>query len=169
MISIYDIRSKANEFDIPVEWAIQRRIIHLKSQMKECANMIDYFISYEGTEMNEQVAMAMAKIENDKFLVLAKEVRVLAIAMRKANAPIPDDHVTDEMIQRAKVYPIDKLIDFHKGAAIAWCHDDRNPSLTWDRKRNRAKCWPCDKSFDPIQVLRDRDGLSFQEAVRRLQ
>jgi hypothetical protein len=169
MISIYDIEKKAKEFDVPIEWAIQRRIVHLKSQMKECANMIDYFLSYEGTEMNEQVAGEMAKIENDKFLTLAKEVRVLALAMRKTTKKPPDDHITEEMIAIAKAHPIDKIVCFHNGAAIAWCHDDRNPSLTWDKKRNRAKCWPCDKSFDPIQVLRERDGLSFHQAVRQLQ
>lgn len=71
-------------------------------------------------------------------------------------------------VESARAYPIEELIDFTRGKATAWCHCDKTPSLTLDRKRNRAKCWPCDKSFDPIAVLMERDGMGFVQAVKFL-
>jgi len=77
--------------------------------------------------------------------------------------------ITDEQIAIAKEYPIEQLIEFRNGKATAWCHDDRTPSLSHYRKANRAKCWPCDKSYNPIDVLMERDGMTFIDAVRALQ
>ena len=90
--------------------------------------------------------------------------------VRKAwwKPPEFDDDFTQDQIQQAREYPIDQLIDFRKGRAYAWCHDDRNPSLTHNRKHNRAHCFACAKSFNPIDVLMNRDGRRFDEAVKEL-
>ena len=75
--------------------------------------------------------------------------------------------ITDEMVQRAREYPIEQLIDFQRnGVAPAFCHPDKNPSLSWDRKRNRARCFVCDMGFDSIGVLMKRDSYSFVDAVK---
>ena len=76
------------------------------------------------------------------------------------------DSITDTDIQIAKEYPIEEVIEFHHGKAIAFCHDDKTPSLV--KRKNRAICYPCNKSFNAIDVLIYRDGLSFIEAVKRL-
>lgn len=68
-------------------------------------------------------------------------------------------------IERAKEYPIESLIDFKNGWAVAWCHQDKRPSLSLNRKTNRARCWPCGKTYNPIDVLMSRDNFSFVEAV----
>lgn len=79
------------------------------------------------------------------------------------------DDITDHDIEAARNYPIDQLISFDRaGKAIAFCHEDRNPSLSWLKKWNKAKCWPCDKTFDSIAVLMERDGYSFVDAVKQL-
>ena len=80
------------------------------------------------------------------------------------------DTITEYEIQKAKQYPINQLIEFDRqGKAIAWCHNDKRPSLMWNKKNNTAKCYPCGKTFDAIEVLRERDGIKFLDAVRRLQ
>ena len=77
--------------------------------------------------------------------------------------------ITDDMVARAKDYPITELIDFDRtGSAVAFCHPDQKPSLKLWKGKNKASCFPCDKKFDPIDILMVRDGLSFQDAVRRL-
>ena len=77
--------------------------------------------------------------------------------------------LTLEQIDAARHYPIERLISFDRsGRATAFCHPDRNPSLTWFKKRNRATCFPCWKSYGPIDVLIERDHFSFNEAVRSL-
>lgn len=78
--------------------------------------------------------------------------------------------VTDEMIERAREFSVcDLILEFPKGRAKAWCHDDRNPSLYYGSKKGVAVCPVCNKSFDAIGILMERDGFSFSEAVRQLQ
>ena len=79
------------------------------------------------------------------------------------------DKITDEMIESAKLYPIDKLIKFTQGKAFAFCHDDKTPSLTLNLQRNKCRCYVCGKSFSTIDILVERDNKSFIEAVKELQ
>lgn len=76
--------------------------------------------------------------------------------------------ITDEMIQQAREYPITELIEFTRGKALAFCHEDKTPSLSYHKAANRAHCFPCNKSFDAIGVLMERDKMSFTSAVRYL-
>jgi len=78
----------------------------------------------------------------------------------------PPDSITDTDIQIAKEYPIEEVIEFYRGKALAFCHEDKTPSLV--KRKNRAICYPCNKSFNAIDVLIYRDGYSFVEAVKRL-
>lgn len=81
----------------------------------------------------------------------------------------PKDGITDEMIERARDVPIETLIEFDRnGKALAWCHDDKTPSLTWFKKGNRATCFVCDRRWNSIDICMDRDGLSFAQAVKQL-
>lgn len=76
--------------------------------------------------------------------------------------------ITEDMIARAREYPIESLIDFQRGVSYAFCHDDRRPSLSLYRPKNNCRCFVCNKSFNPIDVLMIRDGMSFADAVRSL-
>ena len=79
------------------------------------------------------------------------------------------ESITDEDIERAKEYPVENLIELDsRGKAIAWCHDDKNASMTLWKGKNRVRCWACSKTYNPIDILVERDGLSFIEAVKRL-
>ena len=72
------------------------------------------------------------------------------------------------MIQQARSYPIECLIEFINGKAKAFCHDDKTPSLSKHPKHNYCRCFVCNKSFDPIAIKMERDSLTFNEAVRSL-
>lgn len=77
--------------------------------------------------------------------------------------------ITDDDIEKAKQYPIEKLIESRKGnRCIAFCHDSDSYSMGINTKSNRLHCFVCNKSFNPIDVLVMRDGYTFIEAVRRL-
>lgn len=78
--------------------------------------------------------------------------------------------ITDEMVERAREFSVCDLIpEFPRGRAVAWCHDDHNPSLYYGSRKQVAICPVCNKTFDAIDILMGRDGLSFTEAVRQLQ
>ena len=47
-------------------------------------------------------------------------------------------------------------------------HNDTNPSLTIDTRKNTYRCYSCGASGDAIQFLMELDGISFKEAVLQL-
>jgi hypothetical protein len=53
--------------------------------------------------------------------------------------------------------------------ATAWCHEDRKPSLYYGDRTKRMVCPVCDKKFSALDVLIERDGYSFIDAVKALQ
>jgi DNA primase len=76
--------------------------------------------------------------------------------------------ITEDQIQSARDYPIEQVVEFHRGVALAFCHADTRPSLTWYKAGNRATCFPCGKSFNALDVLIERDGFNFIDAVKQL-
>jgi hypothetical protein len=80
----------------------------------------------------------------------------------------PINDIDDARIERARDYPLEKLIDFKNGVALAFCHQDNSPSLSLHRKANRARCFVCDKSFNSVDVMMEVFGFSFIDAVKAL-
>ena len=87
---------------------------------------------------------------------------ILSLDKKEAN------DITDAQLEIARNTPVETLIEFVNGKAKAFCHDDSRPSLTHWKQGNRAVCWPCNKNFDPIAILMERDGMSFKRAVKTL-
>ena len=70
------------------------------------------------------------------------------------------------MIQRAKEYPIDRLLEIKKGKALCISHAEKNPSMNC--KNNFAYCHACGYTGDVIDIYMRLNNVSFIEAVRRL-
>ncbi len=78
------------------------------------------------------------------------------------------DKITPEMIEKAKAFPIEQLVEVNKqGFTKCFEHNDKKPSVYC--KKNFLHCFVCNKSWDTIAVLVERDGISFKEAVLKLQ
>lgn len=73
--------------------------------------------------------------------------------------------ISDEMIQRAKEYPIGNLLEINK-AGFATCinHDDKKPSMY--TKNNYAYCFSCGYHADTIGVIMKLHNLDFVSAVK---
>lgn len=82
---------------------------------------------------------------------------------------VDSNGVTDEMIDAARNHPITNLIDFSRGNAVAFCHEDKRPSMFHAKRIGKAACPVCNKYFNAVDVLIERDGYSFIDAVRALQ
>lgn len=93
---------------------------------------------------------------------LEREVNFIVKDSRETNGKI-----TSEMIERAKEFPIENLIEVNRGK-VALCpfHDDHNPSMSI--KNNRFYCFGCSQKGDVIEFVMRRDGFSFREAVKFL-
>jgi len=77
--------------------------------------------------------------------------------------------ITEADIEKARNYPVDALVEFNSmGRALAWCHSDSEPSLSFWKGHNSCRCFVCGKSFDSIAILMERDKMSFINAVKQL-
>lgn len=88
------------------------------------------------------------------------------IGLRRTLEGKETDRITDEMIERAKNYPIADLIEVRNRQARCPFHEDKTASM--HQYGNRLHCFSCNKSWDTIGLVMDRDGLPFRAAIRRL-
>ena len=102
--------------------------------------------------------------ENDKFNNLSKKIREINSALYQPK--IKEGKITDQMIQKAKEYPIINLIENRKGMALCPFHDDKRPSL--NLKNNFAYCHSCGYTADTIKLYQDLNNCSFSESVKYL-
>lgn len=78
--------------------------------------------------------------------------------------------ITQEQIQRAKDYPFENLIRFNRaGFTKCFAHEEKTPSLHFQKEKNKLHCFGCGKNWDTISYLREVRGLSFKDAVKQLQ
>ena len=151
LLTLYKIRAMADEFKIPDRIAVKMRIRYLLGELNALSCYLD------------------GEIDTPPELDYNEILDELNSYHRFLKNPKPSrSEITEEMIQEARNVPVETLIEFTKGKARAWCHEDSNPSLTHDRKHNRAHCFPCSKSFNTIDILIERDGMTFTQAVRTL-
>jgi hypothetical protein len=121
-------------------------------------------IRYLLEQIDEESCCWFTQEANEKMM---DEVLYIIKNMWRDFEPKKND-ITDEDIESARNYPIENLIAFRNGKSAAWCHTDKQPSLTHWKKANKARCFPCDKTYDPISVLMERDGYNFIDAVKAL-
>jgi len=76
----------------------------------------------------------------------------------------------EQKIQQAKQVPLTLLfgVDSWKNPLCCPIHQERTPSLRLYEKTNTWHCFGCHKGRDSIDLLVQRDGLSFVEAVSQL-
>ncbi len=149
----WQIKKHAEEFGIYLKAACEMRIRYL-------LQVIDLWPGYieNGGKVPE-----LGEWEAFDQLTAIKQFEA------RQKRPLREDRITEEMIQAAKDTPIESLITFDRtGKALAFCHADKSPSLSWNRKGNKAHCFPCGKSFNAVDVLIHRDGMTFIDAVKEL-
>lgn len=103
------------------------------------------------------------KIYLQETLSISRELeRMLLRKMERRNIAVGD-------LDRARQYPIDEIIQFkHDFAKCLW-HNEKTGSLHMIKDRNIAYCHgACGKAYDSIDAARKVWGLSFCEAVTKL-
>lgn len=162
-LSVFSIRHAAAEMGVSYPDALFMRLKFVRQQMFMEIRDLD---SVQGITTDSDEIIFWTAWNN--VIDLAHEQQALVNALRYRNAP-ERNQITPGMIETARSYPIDQIVTFDRlGRATAFCHDDARPSLSWDRKHNRAHCFPCGRSFNAIDVLVCRDGMSFCDAVTQL-
>lgn len=161
-------RPKYEMPEVDAQWARERRTQYL---MEKVAMMKDDLIS-----SRYKVAQAV-QIEDDFAEVIEQEgVNKILESLRRATAELeylhaPKDadsrQVSKEMIDRARAYPLENLVETSKGMMLCPLHEDKTPSFLV--KNGYGYCFSCRGSLDSIGYLMKVKGLSFPESVRKLQ
>ena len=153
---------EAEEMGVTTQYAVNCRRRFLTEELERIDLELAWYEDYEGAPDSEYFALTqVSQLGEDK-------ARIHAELRRLKKVTLPQTGITDEDIDRARESNITSVIEFTKGKAIAFCHEDRNPSMYHATRLNLAICPVCDKKFDAIGVLMQRDGYSFQSAVRQL-
>lgn len=152
-MSYYNTIKIANEMGIPVRQAISKRKSYLLSLIKE-----------EKKTFNEQKDALNACFIWNQIRKMYKEITYLEQFKERDSTY----EINDKRIEQANNFPVDSLIEFKNGRCEAFCHESDSYSMSHNIKANRAHCFVCNKSFSPIDILMQRDGLTFIEAVKQL-
>lgn len=178
---ISELTKVATEMEVSLEYAISCRKRYLTVHLWEIDRQMEEIVAdtfkcqFEDKcdcrcrppcRMGLSVAL-FARLKAKREAV-HRELRAIEKTLAVGHLLTPG-RITDEMIARAREYPVDRLVEFHRGRALAWCHNDRTPSLYHGTRKNVAVCPVCNRTFNPIDILVERDGLAFIEAVKGLQ
>jgi len=159
-----DIIDLAQKFEFGPKWACACYAGFLKDKIlekKDFVSSVSRKFLFAKSDIDEEFIRLMVKeAENEIDRMEASVKRVMDFSVEK--------EITDNMIEAARDYPIDRLIDFKRRRAIAFCHNSDSFSMSHMVNANMAHCFVCNKSFNPIDVLMERDGMTFMQAVKHL-
>lgn len=173
MIRVYQYKKFAEEHGIPMKEAMSEWKQYARARLEEIKMDVAMLLAEadEADDVNSEVyAIWAVDLISERDIIRKDWYRANDIANPKPQTRDRKEVITDDMIWRAKnEVPIESVIEFNReGKALAFCHGDTKPSLSWDRKRNRAHCFVCPQDFNPVDVLMKRDNFTFVEAVKYL-
>lgn len=152
------------------EWKLNEQIKSVKQDMSE--RIKKHFDRPENDGFyppkNNESLEWIKEIGRNELLNLERRLRKIIIDRKFRGRPSIDGIITPEMIERARSYPINQLMEINKqGFTKCFNHNDKKPSAYC--KKNFSHCFVCRRSWDTIAVLMERDGMSFKDAVNKLQ
>lgn len=84
------------------------------------------------------------------------------------NRVAQEGDITDEMVEQARAVDTGTLVKFVHGRTVGFCHDGDNPTAFVRLPSGKAYCHVCCKTFNAVDILVQRDGYKFPDAVRYL-
>jgi len=106
-------------------------------------------------------------IMQEYYLEKADEIKRKS-KMKEIKQNVPDSAGLDT--ERAKKVPIDKIIDFNSQgfAKSVWNQGEEDPSMKYYPEENRVYCFSAGKGGDAIEVVKQKYGVDFKQAVKML-
>lgn len=148
-----------------------KRLIFLYDRMSEIKLMVSEYAS----KYAQSISADKPYLERHGLSIRVKELQADYQKMsRKFDQIIGADamrgnggKITDEMVRRAREYPIEQLVEVNKkGFALCVNHIDTKPSMFC--RKNYAYCFSCGYKGDVLDVAMKVRGASFVEVVRDL-
>ncbi len=156
-------RLDAEMMGVDLKWAFERRKLFLENIISCVKNQRQELISFVAGSSPLDRGVIKKNIDSSKKIIekYEKEIRLLKPVQSK-------NGITDEMIQKAKQYPISELITTPVIGNVTNCisHEDKNPSM--NIKNNWAFCYVCRFRWDSIAIYMHLNGVDFKTAVKDL-
>jgi hypothetical protein len=143
------------------EWAFERRNEFLSGDIKNKNDEIsDILLSCAETKDDTLDLFIENEIDNRK--------KIINKYKGELKHKWDNGKITDEMIENARNYPIEQIIEVNeKGFAICPFHDDKNPSAFC--KNNYLHCFSCGENADVIKLYMHLNNTNFIQSVKELQ
>lgn len=142
---------------------VMKNVKELRDEMKDFAKECERRRREELIEITESAKKKLADMmthygDIEKKKELLENVKYLEKVL--------DSKITPDNIQRAKEYPLEKLLEIKNGMARCIDHDDTRPSMNC--KNGFVYCHTCGYHGDAIDVYRKINNIGFTEAVKVL-
>ena len=156
------------------DYCRERRIEFLEGQRNKLIKEIDQiYKNYQESiekDVNSCLRRAVLAIMNPQHL--ERKLKSVGIELHILKNPGKKEEfrkLTSQDIAKASNVPFENLIRFNK-AGFAFCpfHNEKTPSFHLIKGSNYAYCFGCGWKGDPINFLMERDGISFYQAVKKL-
>ena len=156
----FNVRLEAKALDANFEWAMERRRTYLADVIKSIRESMTNLLAANlaGASELERVLIKGCLTSSSKII---DKLELQSKVFKAENK----NGITDEMIQKAKDYPITILLPdtVHKNFTRCISHEDRHPSM--GIKNNRVRCFVCGFGGDSIDVYQLLNNANFRQAV----
>ena len=161
-------RDQGQRPEVDQKWAAERR----KEYLTGHASNLKRNLTAARIELGraalafDQFSEALWKTSVESFEI---EIRKTEAELRRLVMPaLADGQLTEDMIARAKAYPMKKLLNTDKDMVACPFHgDDRHPSASI--KKGFFYCFSCGVSVDAIGYLMRTTGIQYKDAILKLQ
>ena len=164
-MSYQKVKEKANDFEIPLTWALEKRRGYLREIVERNERAVMESIKELAGSDDLYRALLNRRIVDD-----SKVIRNAEFELKKLNPNwIPKKNgLDDEMIERAREYPVKSLLPNPVKHNMTLCpfHDDHSPSMHVNS--NFVYCFSCNKGWNSIDFVMASKGYDFKEAVKYL-
>lgn len=135
--------------EVDLEWTLDCRKRFLDQELRKLS-----MLKYQG-KATEEMVKDLDKIKRE-------------IIWRSKPLEKQKTAVTDDQIEQAKQFPIEKLVgtEVKNGRLVCQFHGGTHLSATI--KKNYFYCFVCKKNLSSIDWVRETKGLSFIQAVQEL-
>lgn len=175
-VMLPNVKKEIQEFKEEIgNWGLERRWEYLVTaeiaiELKLVDLRVAYELSRERGEAYSNRSLLAGCIESRKAALEKVMMERRSILDRLNGRNRQSNGVTDAMIERAREYPIEKLIEVNQHG-MAHCfsgvHADKKPSM--DCRNGFAYCYACGFKADVIGTYMQVHNVDFKAAVQALQ
>ncbi len=141
---------------------LKQRLENAKIEFQTCGD--EYVAETRGLERQDELVRLSKMAEGLKKKINGYKLSIDVLEGRRSS----EDVITDEMIERARDYSIQDLLERGVNGRSKCCFH-QGEGWNMDIRKNFAYCYVCGESGDAIKVYMALNNVTFREAIISLQ